>query len=583
MERANAAQLAARKIKDRPRARRAGSRPADPNSTPQFAPMQTPSQNGGGGLFGGSIQAPGEFNFSAPAQGLNLPTPSFGSKANIMNTQSQDTPESEERFAGDDRATKRRFSGSSTVAQGNSPFQTSNSFGQSQQSNIFGSSQQPSGGSMFSFGGSQQSGSSGINFNSGSTTSASPSNNPFSFQPASQPAPTTASAIFGSGPFNFNQQSSQPSTGNLDFNASTSSSFGSAPAAQQDKPAASPFLFGQTSGQPSSSGITFGSTPAPAPPTNNLFGSTSTPPSVLQTSSLFGNPITTAPPSNNLFGSTTSTAPPASSIFGISSAAPSQEKLTSSTFSFDQTSNPPSNSGISLSSAPGTASTTSNFFGFTQTQQPTQPASSFEASTQQPASSSNPFAYLNAPASSVSSVFENPEQKSAAPATSNVFGVPDPAQTLTTNNAFATATQTSATPSKSTLIQQPQPSPANTIFKNLNKSTTTTTDFGSQKQQALGGSAFGNKEAMVTNNLFGNLNKPVGQSVTQPNANGSASEKGLDNNLSLFSKCPSTANNFEAARPLVSSLVDFIDACSTILIPQSSIHHPPNRPNPPPD
>jgi hypothetical protein len=162
---------------------------------------------------------------------------------------------------------------------------------------------------------------------------------------------------------------------------------------------------------------------------------------------------------------------------------------------------------------------------------------------------------LNAPASSVSSVFERPEQKSTAPATSNVFGVPNPVQALTTNNAFGTSSQTSASPGKSTTVQQQQPSPANNILENLSKSTTPTTDFSSQKQQALGGSAFGNKEAMVANSLFGNLNKPVGQSVTQPKANGSASEKGLNNNPSLFSKVPSTANNFEAAKPLVSSLV----------------------------
>jgi hypothetical protein len=147
-----------------------------------------------------------------------------------------------------------------------------------------------------------------------------------------------------------------------------------------------------------------------------------------------------------------------------------------------------------------------------------------------------------------------------------MFGVPNPVQALTTDNAFGTSTQTSATPSKSTPVQQQQPSPANNIFENLNKSTTPITDFSSQKQQALDGNAFGNKEAMVANSLFGNLNKPVDQSVTQPKANGSASEKGL-NNPSLFSKGPSTANNFEAAKPLVSSLVDSINACRAILIP----------------
>lgn len=485
-----------------------------------------------------------------------------------MSTPSQDTPESEGRFAGDDRATKKRFGGPSTISQSNSPFQTSNPFGQSQPSNPFGSTQQPSGGSIFPFGGSQQSGTSGINFNSGSTTPANSANNPFSFQSPSQPAPTTPSTSFGPGPFNFNQQSSQTAdgAGKFEFIAGASSPFGPAPAVQQDKPATSPFLFGQTSGQPSSSGITFGSTPAPTPPKNSLFDSTPTT-NALQTSSLFGNPTSTAPPpqSNSFFGSTKSSAPPASSVFSNPNPAPPQDKSTSSPFFFSQASAPPSSSGISFSSVPAPAPPTSNFFGSTQPQQPTQPANSFGSSIPQSTSSSNPFAHLNAPTSPVSNVFGKEEQKTAVLAASNVFGVPNPAQASTTNNLFGTPTQTPTTPSKPTLFgQQPEPSPASNVFGNLkSKSTASTTESNSQSQQASVGSAFGNIETKSANDLFGNLNKPVDQSVTQPKVNGSSldNDNDVNSSRSVFSKYPSAANTFGAPKSLVSSLVVIIDAC----------------------
>jgi hypothetical protein len=195
----------------------------------------------------------------------------------------------------------------------------------------------------------------------------------------------------------------------------------------------------------------------------------------------------------------------------------------------------------------------SNFFGSTQTQQSVQPANSFGPSTQQPTPSSNPFAHLNTPASPVNNVFGKQEQKAAAPATSAVFGVPNPTQASTTNNLFGTSTL---------FGQQAQPSPATNVFGNLNnKATASTTESNSQSQQTSAGSVFGNKEAKSTNDLFGNLNKPVDQSVTQSKVNGSTSENNASNSSSVFSKSPSAAANiFGTPKSLVSSLVVVTDA-----------------------
>jgi hypothetical protein len=514
--------------------------------------MSTPSQNGGGGLFGGSIQAPGEFNFSAPAQGLNLPTPTFGPRSNAMNTQSADVLEKEGRFAGDDRSTKRQFGAPSTVPPSNSVSQPSNPFGQSQPSNPFGSTQQASGGNIFSFGASQQSGASGINFSSGSTTPANPADNPFSFQPTSQPTPSTPSTSFGSGPFNFNQQSAQAQNrpGKYDFTVGATTPYSLAPALQQDKPASSPFLFGQTSGQPSSSGLNFSSAPATAPSASNPFGSATTTTSASPASSLFGSTptITTAPPTSNIFGSTPTTVAP-------------QDKPASSPFSFGQTSGQSSSSGINFGSNPAIAPPLSNLFGSIQPQQPAQSTNSFGSSNQQSSSSSNPFAHLNVQASPASNVFGKQEQNVAAPAASNAFGAQHPLQVPTTNNFFRGSTQTSTTSSTSNLFgQKPPSSPSTNMFGNLNKPTSNT-ESDNQNVHAPAGSMFGNKESKSTNDLFGNLNKPVDQSVTQQKDDSRASENGTNTGSSLFGKSAPAVNIFGASKSVVSLPILFIDIC----------------------
>jgi RanBP1 domain len=349
--------------------------------------------------------------------------------------------------------------------------------------------------------------------------------------------------------FNFNQQASQSGDrpAKYDFTAGASGPFGSA--VQQDKPPNSPFQFGQTSKPPSSSAITFGSTPAPSPAaqTNNIFGSTTPAVPVTQTKSAFG--------------STTSAAPSSSNLFGAPTTAPSEVKPVNSPFLFGQAFAPPSGSGINFGSGPASTPPISNVFGSGKLQQSQQVPSILSSTTQQTASAANPFAHLNVPASPASNVFGNQEQKAALPATSNMFSVSHSSQTSTTSNLFGDSNQTPLTPSKSTFFSQQQnpPAPANNVFGNLSKIMPSTTQPDSQSLQASAGSVFGNKEVKVTNELFGNLNKPVDQSVTQPKLNGDALESG-PKATPLFSQPASTANIFGASKSPVSPRLNYIDA-----------------------
>jgi hypothetical protein len=476
-----------------------------------------------------------------------------------MDTQSQGVLENNARFEGDDRATKRQFGGPSTISQTNSIFQNSNSFGQSQPSNPFGSTQQPSGGNMFPFGGSQQSGASGITFNSGSTTPAKPADNPFTFQPNSQPALSTPSTSFGSGPFNFNRPSAQAHNGS----------------------AGSPFLFTANAGQPSSSSGTFSSNPATIAPTSNAFGTPPTTATAPPADSVFGVPKTTAPsfslygnraisaPSQSLFSAPTTTAPSPSSFGATSTSTPqssnlfgtvpattdAQDKPASSPFQFGKVSGP------AFGSTPATAPATSNPFGTTQSQQPTQSTNSFGPTNQHAASSSNPFAYLNVPASPASNAFGKQEQKTAAPTA--MFGTQNSVQAPAPSSQFGNSAQAPTTSSTSTLFGQPKPqSSSSNMFGNLNKPTTSTSEFNDQNQQAPTSSSFGNKEARSTNDLFGNLNKPVDQSVTQPKVDGKTAENGVNSSSSLFSKQASPAFNIlGAAKSSVSCRIVLNDIC----------------------
>ena len=128
---------------------------------------------------------------------------------------------------------------------------------------------------------------------------------PFTFaasaqQNNSQPQAPKSPFTFGS---TAQQNDSQPQQPKSPF------TFGSTTA--QEKPAATPFVFGQNPTPPSNSGVNFGSQSATAPPLGNLFGkSTSQPaqsPNTLgqaaQTSNTFGSSTIAPPNTNNLFGS----------------------------------------------------------------------------------------------------------------------------------------------------------------------------------------------------------------------------------------------------------------------------------------
>ena len=139
----NAAQIAARKIKAKPSSLRA-RRPLTPQPSTSLQQSNIQPSSPSGALFGGSIQAPGAFSFSAPGVpslsfGASSPNP-FGSIADSRDDGRADTS------AEEDARTKRVLQASSNgsaVSNGSSAFQ--NSFGQKQQSdskpNLFGSAQ----------------------------------------------------------------------------------------------------------------------------------------------------------------------------------------------------------------------------------------------------------------------------------------------------------------------------------------------------------------------------------------------------------------------------------------------------------
>ncbi|EPQ67326.1 Bgt-5476 [Blumeria graminis f. sp. tritici] len=109
--RANAAQLAARNIKN---AR--GKHPRRPGQIPREKPTAQWAQPAGeSGLFGGSIQATGTFDFAAPSS-LKLNQPSMGGVTN-SSSNSLDNPDG--RFSGDDRNLKRLFGQSAAPTEHN--------------------------------------------------------------------------------------------------------------------------------------------------------------------------------------------------------------------------------------------------------------------------------------------------------------------------------------------------------------------------------------------------------------------------------------------------------------------------------
>jgi hypothetical protein len=386
---------------------------------------------GEGGLFGGSVQATGTFNFSAPSGGLSFPpSPFAGNNAFGAPSSGASDNGSDAGVGGDEDRRKKSFRGESGPAT-STPVQ-SNLFGQSQQANPFTSvNGQASNPFNFSQNASQPS-SPGLGAFNPAPKQDQPASNIFSFGGTpSQPAAAAPHNIFGSATlqdkpasnlFGFNQPASQPAqqtTPTFNFGSS-------APPATQDKPA-NPFSFSQSSTQTSSPGL-FGSIPATQAPANNIFSNSQPSSSGIN----FGSIPAAEKPSTNMFGTSQ---PPQSTP-----SAPS-----TNIFSHLNTPAAPSTNLFGSPQEPKPAATPSTLFGG-QTQQPSNTNNLF-GNASQTSAKANPFGEQK-PATSSNSLFSN-LNKPAQP-TSNMFGSPKPALT---GDLFG------GTPAAS----------ANDLFGNLNK------------------------------------------------------------------------------------------------------------------
>ncbi|KAF7927129.1 hypothetical protein BELL_0588g00090 [Botrytis elliptica] len=235
-QQANAAQLAARSIKAKPRGRLAGQKSSG------FPPLQNNNPNNnaavgggsGGGLFGGSVAAPGSFNFSAPA-GTPSFSPSFGEStpnpfAQSAASTNHDDPRAD--TTGEEALRKSKvFSGGFRAAGENeealfashSPFHHNN---QQQQSNTLGSSNNTQPQNMFGATNATQSNAGGFQF--GSSTSQNQTSTSgfggFNFTPTSQAADNNSSSTFAFGSSSQAPPAVNNSTPAFNFGATNSGS-----------------------------------------------------------------------------------------------------------------------------------------------------------------------------------------------------------------------------------------------------------------------------------------------------------------------------------------------------------------------
>ncbi|SZF02659.1 unnamed protein product [Blumeria hordei] len=229
--RANAAQLAARNIKN---AR--GKHPRRPGQIPREKPTAQWAQPAGeSGLFGGSIQATGIFDFAAPSS-LKLNQPSMGE---ATNSSSNSLDNADCRFAGDDRNLKRLFGQSAAPTEHNfgaanvqkQPTETSFNFQSNVQPTKIGSDKS----------------STNVGFSFGSAPQPIPSSGNI-FNSVAQSTPSSGN-IFNSVPsgnngnsiFNFNNLSSSQVAQNSSFQIESST--------QNSQPRTTPFTFGNNSDQ----------------------------------------------------------------------------------------------------------------------------------------------------------------------------------------------------------------------------------------------------------------------------------------------------------------------------------------------
>ncbi|RDL39185.1 uncharacterized protein BP5553_03525 [Venustampulla echinocandica] len=549
--RANAAQLAARKIKDRPKGRRGGtpSTPSSLSSAPQWAPVQPqgPAQFGGaaagGGLFGGSVQATGTFDFAAPS-GPSFPPPSFGSTTNNIFGMSNGASNQEPDRPVEDRPTKKQFGTSTNSARQPNTFQTPNLFAQGQQTNIFGSANQSQvGNNPFSFGNTSQPATNSASFPPTSTTQSQPSNSIFSFGGSSSaPAPTSIS--FDSGTtsekpafniFNSGQPTAQPvpSTSAFSFGSSTS----------QNKPSSTPFQFGQTSNQSTSSSTNAISAPAIAAPSSSIFGNLQPqPPS--QPTNIFGKPSSDSG-TPNIFANLKPTTPSSTPLFGNGTQEPA--KATTSLFGAQAQS----------VSQPGqeSAKATTNLFG-SQAQPASQPVVNIFAKPTPPPAQLPSFTGQGSEASE--SKLET--TKSQTPSTGGLFGN-STLQQPQSGNLFGSSglSAKSAGDPLGTLNQPFQQPFGQPTMPEVNGATSNSAENTATMNS---NSPFSTGVAPVTLSNAAAASKPQLTSTftSQP----SSSESATSTSSSLWEKAPSAA--LVPHTPEVSSLLNRVEASETGIV-----------------
>ncbi|CAD6442560.1 1d16b447-72db-40df-b97c-74ba5e83f50f [Sclerotinia trifoliorum] len=544
---ANAAQLAARSIKAKPKGRLN-------NQKAGFAPVQNNNPNnnagvgggGGGGLFGGSISAPGSFNFAAPS-GTPTFTPSFGnSTSNQFAAPTNEDPRAD--TTGEEALRKEKvFSGGFRSGGGNeealfashSPYhqnqQQSNTLDASnntQAPSLFGAANatQPNGGGL-QFGTStsqNQTESSifgGFNYTPSQATNNS-SNSTFAFGSSSQ-TPTNNSTPA----FNFGATNSGQAESSLGFGANSTSKTQN-PFTNENKKDDANTSFGQNNtnnsfvAQNNSFGGSFGGSFANQANTS-FTGLNSTNAAAQNSQSLFGNmtAATSAPPSSNVFTSSflaTTSAPSTTNMFGSAASSFPTASAPSTTNLF---------SNANSSFPPATASTTP-LFGAAKPAESTTSAvtAPLFGSLSKPADSTS-----SAPSTSLFGGFKPTESNPSAASTSFFGGLKpvDPAPSAPGKPIFGGSKPTDPTPASSgtsNIFAKPAsaPTPVST-FTGFNKPAESTADLFNRNNQSNGqnNNLFGSKSAeepkdKQTLNLF---NKPVGQQHSEQNAMDNTMEK----------------------------------------------------------
>ena len=528
-QRANAAQMAARNIK----AAKGRRKPLTSSNA-----QQSMSFGGGGGLFGGSVQAPGTFDFAAPGGNIAFPPTSYGSNmfsGNGVSPPDKSENESDPRADTTGEEAARRSRGFQ-VGDQLGLFQTPNLFGGSQV-NTF-SPQEKSAANPFSFtqNQTQQTTPSGFSLNTTSTQDK-PAGTPFSFG-TNQAAASSPVLNFGAGSTQdkpgsniFGGLNQQQPTQPTQPAAPTIFNFGSP--VSQVKPTATPFSFGQSTTQPSSA-PNFGSAPAADKPASNFFGSASA--METATSGFFGSDSVVGKPTSNTF------------------MVPAGEKPTNNVFG---TAN---GSASSLfGSTPAAETPKSDIFANSQTQ----PASSLNLfGSIGPQSTPSTLAGLNPPASAPGNVLGQLEHK----ASQDVNGIlPGQIRQQKTANIFGNpkASDGSITSGEPTI----QPSPISNSFGSLDKPATSNDVVFSTTSQnpAPANTLFGGlNQSTSTSDLLGNLNKPVDNSVSQTKLNGALANGANTGNIwnpnrsGASSPAPSSqaplTDLFGSSKPLVSLL-----------------------------